>query len=49
MNDVRNWKYKKWENEMKESPYNTDYNVPLYINYEILSYAEETVQLNLVN
>lgn len=35
MNDVRNWKYKEWENEMKESPYNTDYNVPLYINYEI--------------
>ena len=35
MNDIRNWKYEKWENEMKKSPYNTDYNVPLYINYEI--------------
>lgn len=39
MNDVSNWKYKKWEDEMKNSPYNTDYDVRLYINYEI--YAED--------
>lgn len=30
-----NWKYKKWEGEMKKSPYDTEYNLRIYRSLEI--------------
>ena len=36
-----NWKYIKWEGEMKNSPYETEYNLRIYRSLEI--YPEDSI------